>query len=106
MGPPPSKHATRRVSKQMSGFQRYDGCRFAVHLAPLIRDEPLIGTAHFERDDELGNILRISLEGDSPGQLDIIVAENEWRGLITPGRSYGCDYCLSFVREVQRTCSN
>jgi hypothetical protein len=90
----------------MSGFQRYDRCRFAVHLAPLIRDEHLVGTAHFERDDLLGSILRISLEGDFPGQLDIIVAESEWRGLITPGRSFGCDYCLSFVREAQGTSWN
>ena len=100
MGRPASKQATSRGSKRMSGFQRYDRCRFAIHLAPLLRGEPLIGTARFERDDLLGNILRIALEGDSPGRPDIIVAENEWQGLITPGRAYGCDYCLSSIQEA------
>ena len=94
------KHALTRVSKPASRFQRYDGCRFAILLALLRRGEPLIGTARFERDDLLGNILRISLEGDFSGQSDIIVAENEWQGLITHGRSYGCDYCLSLIPEA------
>ena len=94
------KHAPSRASKLASRFQRYDRCRFAIHLAPLLRGEPLIGTARFERDDLLGNILRISLEGDSPGRPDIIVAENEWQGLITHGRSYGCDYRLSLIPEA------
>lgn len=99
MGSPASKHATSRASRPASRFQRYDGCRFAVNLAPLLRGEPLIGTAHFQRDDLLGNILRISLTGDAPESPDIIVAENEWHGLITPGTPYGCDYCLSLIPQ-------
>ena len=95
-----NQHVASRATKPASGFQRYDRCRVAVFLAPLLRGEPLIGTAHFQRDDLLGNILRISLEGGSPGRPDIIVAENEWQGLITPGRAYGCDYCLSSIQEA------
>ena len=95
-----NQHVTSRATKPASGFQRYDRCRVAVFLTPLLRGQPLIGTARFERDDLLGNILRISLEGDSPGRPDIIVAENEWQGLITHGRSYGCDYRLSLIPEA------
>jgi hypothetical protein len=95
-----SKHASIRVSKPASGFQRYDRCRFAVVLSSLRGGTPLMGRAHFQRDDLLGNVLRIAVERASAGGTDIIIAENEWNGLITPGTSYGCDYCLSLIPEA------
>jgi hypothetical protein len=59
---------------------------------PQFREEPFVGTARYERDDLLGNVLRISLEGKLPGNPHILLVENEWHGLITADTEYGCDY--------------
>ncbi len=90
-----SQHAEDSAS---SRFSAYDLARFAIFLGGLVRDEPLRGTAAYQHDTDLGDILRISLDGDIPGRPEIIVAENEWRGLITPDYQYGCDYCLILVK--------
>lgn len=77
-------------------FAEYDKARFAVRIA-AVGQQPLRGMAHFQRDDQLGNILRISLDGDLAGNPEIIVVEEQWNGLITSGDRYGCDFCLSLT---------
>ena len=93
------KDVTRPSSGPASRFQRYDGFRFAVVAQSVLGGQPLCGRASFQRDDALGSILRISLEGDFAGRPEILIAENEWQGLITTGKSYGCDYCLTLIPE-------
>lgn len=98
----PSHHSntlSKPTVRPESRLQRYDGFRFAILASPLLGPEPFVGRASFQRDDLLGNILRISLEGNFAGAPEIIVAEKDWQGLITSGQAYGCDYCLSLIRE-------
>jgi hypothetical protein len=75
-----------------SRLKQYDSARFAVFLGNVAEQKPLHGLARFERDDELGNILRITLPG--PGSPSLIISEREWDGLITPDCEHGADYCL------------
>jgi hypothetical protein len=86
-----------RSSKPGSGFQRYDRCRFAIFLNFEQGRRRMFGVARYERDDLLGNILRFALETDDPGEPELIIAEQEWNGLITPDQSNHCDYCLTLV---------
>jgi hypothetical protein len=72
--------------------------KFAV-VAPQLNLGPLCGTAHYERDDLLGNVLRIPVEGGSAGEPDILLAEKDWNGLITEDSQYGCDYCVMLLPE-------
>jgi hypothetical protein len=72
----------------------YDNARFVVFVGTVTADRPLYGTARFVRDDMLGNILTISLDGAGPGSPTIIVSEAEFDGVITRDFRHGADYCL------------
>jgi hypothetical protein len=84
--------------KSLASFKTYDNCRFVVR-DERFGPEPLRGTARFQRDDDLGNILRIAIDGDFAGNPEIIVCENEWNGLITRDVRYGCDFCLFLASD-------
>ena len=86
-----------RSSNAVSRFQRYDQCRFAIFLDFEQGRRRMFGVARYENDDFLGSILRFALETDDPGEPELIIAEKEWNGLITPDRSNHCDYCLTLV---------
>lgn len=86
-----------RSSSAVSGFQRYDQCRFAIFLDFEQGRRRMFGVARYEDDGFLGGILRFALETDDPGEPELIIAEKEWNGLITPDRSNHCDYCLTLV---------
>ena len=75
-----------------SKFSLYHNRRVALFLGDLVEDGVLRGTSRFATDDQLGNILRIVLDG--PQNLEIVIAESEWRGVILPDERYGCDFCL------------
>ncbi len=84
-------------TKSKGLLSRYDKGSFAVFVESGQVRRVLRGSARYERDDLLGGILRISLSGDCPGRPDVIVAEDEWNGLIVDGRAHGCDYCLMLM---------
>jgi len=94
---PQTKSSTRRGKRK--SFKIYDNCRFAVLLWG-VRRQPLKGLARFQRDDRLGNILRIAIEDDCPGDPEIVVSEKEFNGLITEDVRHGCDYCLFLTAEA------
>ena len=100
MGLPTETNTENRTEESASDFARYDQCRFAVFLKSPSVSRPLMGTAHHQRDDLLGSILRIPLETDSPGNPQIIVVEREWNGLFCSGEPYDCDYCLMLATEA------
>lgn len=94
------RNQRRSPTPQPSGsLSRYDNASFAVCLESGPTRRVLRGTAHYQRDDMLGGILRITLSGDCPGRPEIIVAEDEWNGLIVDGREHGCDYCLMLIPD-------
>lgn len=80
--------------QSVTPFARYDNARFIVFLRNVADSAPLRGTARFERDDMLGNTLRISLMDAGPGSPAIIVSEKDWDGVIVRDSWYGADYCL------------
>ena len=80
-------------TKPAKSFAQYDNRKFAVLLrGPGSR--PVYGTARFQNDDQLGNILRIAIDDNCPGNPEIIVSEDHFNGLITQDIRHGCDYCL------------
>jgi len=84
-------------------FAQYDGKRMSVVME--CRGKPVVvrGTARFERDDSLGSILRIIVDGEEPGEAAIIVAEKDWKGEIIPDFKYGCTYCLCLTSTAPTT---
>ena len=82
-----ARHATTKVT----GLEQFDGSRFAI-MMPQICRRPFRGRARYERDDLLGNVLRIAIETDNPGDPHILIAEDQWDGLIKTDSRFGCDY--------------
>ena len=99
MSPLSSTSQQRKAAGTSRRFAQYDGRRF-VFVAPQFKWGLLRGTARYERDDLLGNVLRIPVEGDSPGKPEIVLAEDDWNGLITKDAQYGCDYCVTIFSEA------
>ena len=95
---PQSSPTPRRTNTGSAWFEQFDGCRFAV-MMPRIRHEPFCGPARYEQDDRLGSILRIEIEAQFPGNPHILIAEDEWGGLITADSKYGCDYCVALLPD-------
>lgn len=98
----PRNQSRSRKAPSSGSLSRYDNASFAVCIESGQTRRVLRGTAHYQRDDVLGGILRITLSGDCPGRPEIIVAEDEWNGLIVDGRAHGCDYCLMLIPDEPR----
>jgi hypothetical protein len=69
----------------------------AVQLTILGREEILRGTGIYERDPDLGNVLRIELGGE-PGS-EILLVESTWKGEVTTGESVGCDFLIRIHQD-------
>ena len=78
-------------------LSQFDNCRIAVVLNP--GQDPLVGNASFQRDDSMGNILRIAIDGEL-GNPEIIIRESTWKGRIIPDLKFGCDYSLIVDADV------
>lgn len=101
-----SNQADRRSSldsgRPAANLAAYDNARFVVFLGDVTERRPLYGRARFQRDDMLGNILRIPLEEAGPGAPALIISESEWeRGVITRDYRHGADYCLILPSDWQ-----
>ena len=92
-------HSAHKKKHRSLPFKQYDKRRFAVLLGGPEASQPLRGMAHFERDHQLGDALRIILDGDLPGSPVVVVCERAFSGRILPDEKYGTDYCLLFVNE-------
>jgi hypothetical protein len=93
-----AKKTTSSGEEASLGLSRYDGRRFVFFSGDLAADEPLQGTAHFEHHSQLGNILRITLDGPLSGNPYVIITESTWKGLILQDNGYGCDFCLLLAK--------
>jgi len=94
-GPNTECVATRRLRNSL---QRFDGKRISVIVeggkAPIV----MCGVAQFERDDLLGNVLRIKMDEDHPGEPEIIISEEDWSGEIVPDFVHGGQFCISLTK--------
>ena len=71
-------------------FSEFNEERVAIQLPQLV----FCGVASFQRDDTLGNVLRISGLKAEPGAPEIILTENDWDGRIIPDLKNGCHFCF------------
>ena len=81
-------------AKRRTSFAQFDGKRVSAILKQGGREFVCVGVAHFQRDDRLGNILRIDPTDPQPGSPQLILTESEWKGRIIPDLHYGALYCF------------
>lgn len=75
-------------------LQQLDQRRVAVEIA--IGDElrVLRGGAIFCNDPTLGDCLRITIDDPAAGQMEILLRQSEWGGLIARDDRHDCDFRL------------
>ena len=67
----------------------------AIELALGGRQQVLMGRGVYERDSELGGVLRIELPADAG--CEFVLVENSWSGEVQPGESHGCDFLIRIL---------
>lgn len=75
----------------------YDTKRMALVLQNSHQRSVLCGTAKYDFDPDLGNVLRICAETESlsaPCAPEFVLQENSWEGAIEPDQRFGCDYSV------------
>lgn len=75
-------------------LSRLDGRSVAVILRQAEREFVIRGTAVFQRDDALGNVLCITVGDEQTSDPRLIISEGDWKGRIIPDVKYGCDLCI------------
>jgi hypothetical protein len=80
-------------------LSQLDGARLAIELGLQGIPRVLLGSAMFEYDPNLGNVLRVSLDAESagPGNPEFLIREKYWDGAVDPDGTYGCDYRLQLA---------
>jgi hypothetical protein len=64
----------------------------AVELILLGQKQLLKGRGVYDRDPDLGNVLRIQFPADT--DFEIVLAEGNWDGDIASGETLGCDFLI------------
>ena len=89
-----SKTVQPRPGRRTSDLSPLDGRSVAVVVRQAGREFVIRGTAMFQRDDALGNVLRIIVPDGQHTEPTLIISEQEWKGRIIPDVEYGCDLCI------------
>ena len=84
------------MATKLVNLSQYHGKRMAVVFTVQGKTRVVKGRAQFSQVKGLGNVLRITVEGDESGQPEIVLAEQNWSGSIDPDTQYGCDFVVSF----------
>jgi hypothetical protein len=85
------------VTTTEADFAPFDGKRVAVSLLLPSGRRTVCGLAAFDCDAHLGNVLRVTMDGDfGAGNAQILLRESHWRGRIIPDVKHGCE-CLLIV---------
>ena len=81
------------------------GKRVAVILVLPTGVRVFRGVGAYERDEEMGNLLRVQLEqgADTAGCPEFLFHEESWQGEIARDEQHGCDYALTV--EAMQGCS-
>jgi hypothetical protein len=74
-------------------FARLDQATIAVELSQNGVKKTLRGTGAYDRDPDLGNVLRIKVH-EPWGDFAVVLREDEFDGEITNGSTVGCDYAI------------
>jgi len=80
-----------------SSLAALDQRTVAVQLTVSGAEKTLLGRGHYERDEELGNLLRIEF----PPEVDceFLIVEDRWQGRIAPGQSLACDFLIRLDKQ-------
>jgi len=71
-----------------------DGRSVTVILRQRGRQYVYRGTAAFQCDDLLGNVLTVTAAGPQTGDPKLIFTEKDWKGRIIPDLEYGSELCM------------
>ena len=74
-----------------SKFQRLDQHSIAIELDVNGQSVQLSGIANYERQSDLGAILRVHVV-DPAGDFDLILREDTWKGEVISGGKSGSDF--------------
>ena len=74
---------------------QFDQQLIAVLLKQVDDEFVFRGSARFQKDDELGRILRVS--NNDPNEPEIIILEDSWGGRIIRDFQYGCRFLIQPV---------
>ena len=66
--------------------------KVAVHCSILGREETVVGRGTYERDSDLGPVLRIDVPGDE--HLEFTLAEQSWDGEVVAGGGPEWDFLI------------
>jgi hypothetical protein len=75
-------------------FSSLDGRSVTLILRQEGRQILWLGTAEFQRDDALGNVLVITPKVPQVGDARVILRESDWKGRIIPDLEYGSELCI------------
>lgn len=78
---------------QDSNLRKLDHRTVAVELSFPGRSCVLKGTAIFDSRGEFGPALRVDIK-DPAGDFEIVLKEGQWRGQISSGERFDCDFAL------------
>jgi len=67
----------------------------ALQLSLGGRDQTLRGHGVYERDPDLGSVLRIELPADAG--CEFVIVEDSWSGEIESGNDLGCDFLIRLI---------
>jgi hypothetical protein len=83
-------------------LSQLDGSRLAIELVIQGATRVFLGSAKFERDPVLGNVLRVSLDAETagPGNPEFLIREKYWDGQVALDGEHGCDYQVQMMPEA------
>jgi len=72
--------------------------RIAVEIAVLGHERRVVGRGIYEKDAELGQVLRITFPSKTDGEL--VVSEKDWNGEIFPSEEPDCDFVVRLMAPL------
>jgi hypothetical protein len=73
------------------------GRTVAIQFVAAGQERIVKGRGTYERDPELGQVLRISFSSRDDGEL--VIVEQTWKGQVLDGQEVGCDYLFRLGEE-------
>jgi len=76
-----------------AAFRMLDQQVVGIRLSTKGREVLITGKASYERDPELGPVLRVCLARQHNSE--VLLAEREWKGRIVPGKTNDYDFVIA-----------
>lgn len=90
-----TKAGEENRAPQIRNLVQCDGKRVAVVFSAQEETRTLVGSASWRQDENLGWVLRITLESETTGaEPTALIISPEWVGEVLPDANHNCDYCI------------